>query len=211
MPAESTVVASRSSSNTNRGSAVKKQQENRGQLSAEDAAEEARSQVHGHSIFHDSEMWQQMWRHSIADFCDSKCDNFVWEDNSDMQQLWSQLWNHGKIARWWLNLQRRWFCIFIKVALLGLSRGWMTISSNFGGWLSTYLWLVPPRQILAFDWVSSKKLTGREAINDLSSKADWPISLMESLITDRQAQVTVQGLRITYYSKLFLRFSPKIP
>ena len=44
MPAEST------------GSQQEAEKENRGQLSAEDAAEEARSQVQGHSIFHDAEM-----------------------------------------------------------------------------------------------------------------------------------------------------------
>ena len=47
-------------------------------------------------------------------------------------------------------------------------------------------------QIQAFD--SGKKLGGREAINDLSCKADRSIGLMEPLITARQARVTDQRL-----------------
>ena len=41
-----------------------------------------------------------------------------------------------------------------------------------------------------------------EAINDLSSKANRPISLMEPLITDCQAQVTDQVCCLTWNSKL---------
>ena len=55
-------------------------------------------------------------------------------------------------------------------------------------------------QIEASDWLSGKKLTLREAINDLS-KADRPISLMEPLITDRQTQVTDQACCLTCNTK----------
>ena len=72
-------------------------------------------------------------------------------------------------------------------------------------------WCLPGKSWFLIGSGLVKSIVGREAINELSSKADRPISLMESLITDRQAQVTDQGLCLTYYSKLILRFSPRIP
>ena len=72
-------------------------------------------------------------------------------------------------------------------------------------------WYLPGKSCFLIGSGLVKSIVGREAINELSSKADRPISLMESLITDRQAQVTDQGLCLTYHSKLILRFSPRIP
>ena len=84
---------------------------------------------------------------------------------------------------------------FLKVAMHDLSRAEQPYNqlwcSDFNLLLISSL-IGASMQIEASDWLSGKKLTGREAINDLS-KADRPISLMEPLITDRQAQVTDQG------------------
>ena len=91
------------------------------------------------------------------------------------------------------------FCIFLKVPVIVLSRTLNDHLSNFGG--STPLWCLPGKSWFLIGSGLVKSIVGREAINELSSKADRPISLMESLITDRQAQVTDQGLCLTYYSK----------
>ena len=70
-------------------------------------------------------------------------------------------------------------------------------------------WCLPGKSWFLIGSGLVKSIVGREAINELSSKADRPISLMESLITDRQAQVRVcVSLTIqNYFSDNFSEFS----